>query len=101
MPIVTLRVAKAQLSRLIEAALSGEDVVISKGDRPVVRLVPIPQGQFKFGVLEPDALGAGTDLFSPMDADDLRLGRGVADNALARNAFMGVTEAGRAQSARP
>ena len=51
---VTIHVAKTQLSRLIEAALSGEDVVIAKGDKPVVRLVPIPQGQFKFGVLEPE-----------------------------------------------
>ncbi len=68
---VTIHVAKTQLSRLIEAALSGEDVVISKGDRPVVRLVPIPQGQFKFGVLEPDSLGAGPDFFAPMDEDEL------------------------------
>ncbi len=68
---VTIHVAKTQLSRLIEAALSGEDVVISKGDRPVARLVAIPQGQFKFGVLEPDALGPGPDFFSPMDEDEL------------------------------
>jgi prevent-host-death family protein len=39
---VTIHAAKTQLSRLIEAALSGEDVVIAKGDKPVVRLVPIP-----------------------------------------------------------
>jgi antitoxin (DNA-binding transcriptional repressor) of toxin-antitoxin stability system len=46
-------------------------VVISKGDKPVVRLVAIPQGQFKLGVLEPDALGAGPDFFSPMGEDEL------------------------------
>ncbi len=68
---VTIHVAKTQLSRLIEAALSGEDVVISKGDKPVVRLVPIPQGQFVFGVLEPETLGAGPDFLSPMDEDEL------------------------------
>ncbi len=33
--------AKSQLSRLIEAALSGEDVVIQKAGKPVVRLVPV------------------------------------------------------------
>ena len=48
---VTIHVAKTQLSKLIEAALAGEDVVIAKGDKPVVRLVAIPQGQFKLGVL--------------------------------------------------
>ena len=45
--------------------------MISKGDKPVVRLVAIPQGQFKLGVLAPDALGAGPDFFSPMDEDEL------------------------------
>ena len=68
---VTIHAAKTQLSRLIEAALAGEEVVIAKGDKPVVRLVAIPQGQFKFGVLERDALGAGPDFFSPMDEDEL------------------------------
>ena len=68
---VTIHAAKTQLSRLIEAALAGEDVVIAKGDKPVVRLVPIPQGKFKFGVLEPGALGEGPDFFAPMDEDDL------------------------------
>ena len=68
---VTIHAAKTQLSRLIEAALSGEDVVIAKGDKPVVRLVPIPQGKFKFGVLEPGALGDGPDFLSPMDEEEL------------------------------
>ena len=68
---VTIHVAKTQLSRLIEAALAGEDVVIAKGDKPVVRLVAIPQGRFKLGVLKRDALGPGPDFFSPMDEDEL------------------------------
>jgi len=68
---VTVHVAKTQLSRLIEAALSGEEVVIAKGDKLVVRLVPIPQGQFKFGVLEPGTLGEGPDFLAPMDEDEL------------------------------
>jgi antitoxin (DNA-binding transcriptional repressor) of toxin-antitoxin stability system len=54
---VTIHVAKTQLSRLIEAALAGEDVVFAKGDKPVVRLVAIPQGQFKLGI------GPGPDFF--------------------------------------
>lgn len=33
--------AKTQLSRLIERALAGEDVVIARAGRPVVRLVPV------------------------------------------------------------
>ncbi len=68
---VTIHAAKTHLSRLIEAALAGEDIVIAKGDKPVVRLVPIPQGKFKFGVLPPGALGEGPDFFAPMDEDEL------------------------------
>ena len=71
MPTVTIHAAKTQLSRLIEAALAGEEVVIAKGDKPVVRLVAIPQGQFKLGVLKRDALGPGPDFFSPLDEDEL------------------------------
>jgi antitoxin (DNA-binding transcriptional repressor) of toxin-antitoxin stability system len=56
---------------LIEAALAGEEVVIAKGDKPVVRLVAIPQGQFKLGVLKRGALGPGPEFFSPMDENDL------------------------------
>ena len=68
---VTVHVAKTQLSRLIEAALSGEEVVIAKGEKPVVRLVPIPQGAFRFGVLGPGALGDGPDFLAPLDEDEL------------------------------
>lgn len=68
---VTVHVAKTQFSRLIEAALAGEEVVIAKGEKPVARLVAIPQGQFKLGVLKGDALGPGPDFFSPMDQDEL------------------------------
>jgi antitoxin (DNA-binding transcriptional repressor) of toxin-antitoxin stability system len=73
---VTVHVAKTQLSRLIEAALAGEEVVIVKGDKPVARLVAIPQGQFKLGVLKRDTLGPGPDFFSPMDEDELAAWRG-------------------------
>jgi len=68
---VTIHAAKTQLSRLIAAALSGEEVIIAKGDKPVVRLVPIPQGRFKFGVLPLGSLGEGPDFFAPMDEDEL------------------------------
>ena len=38
---ITIHAAKTNLSKLIEAALAGEDVVIAKGAKPVVRLVPV------------------------------------------------------------
>ncbi len=41
MKIASIQEAKSQLSRLIEQAMSGEEVVIAKGGQPMVRLVPI------------------------------------------------------------
>jgi prevent-host-death family protein len=38
---VTVHAAKTQLSKLIERACAGEDVVIACGRTPVVRLVPV------------------------------------------------------------
>ena len=38
---VNVQEAKAQLSRLLDAALAGEEVVIAKAGKPVVRLTPI------------------------------------------------------------
>jgi antitoxin (DNA-binding transcriptional repressor) of toxin-antitoxin stability system len=69
----SIHAAKAQLSRLIEAALAGELVVIAKGDKPVVRLVPIPQGKFRFGVLPPGSLGEGPDFFALMDDEEVAI----------------------------
>ncbi len=40
---VNIHDAKSQLSKLIERAMAGEDVVIAKRGKPVVRLVPIEQ----------------------------------------------------------
>jgi len=70
MTLVNIHTAKTQLSKLIEAALAGEDVVIAKGSQPVVRLVPIPQGRFKLGIMA-GALGTIPDFLEPQDEADL------------------------------
>ena len=41
MKIANIHEAKSQLSRLVEQALNGEEVIIAKSGQPVVRLVPI------------------------------------------------------------
>lgn len=50
---VNVHEAKTQLSKLIAAALLGEDVIIARDNKPVVRLVAVPQTKpkFKFGIL--------------------------------------------------
>ena len=41
MKTVNLHAAKTQLSRLVDEAAAGEDIVIAKAGRPMVRLVPV------------------------------------------------------------
>jgi prevent-host-death family protein len=41
MPVVNVHAAKSQLSRLLDAATAGEEVIIAKAGKPVARLVPI------------------------------------------------------------
>jgi antitoxin (DNA-binding transcriptional repressor) of toxin-antitoxin stability system len=38
MPTVNIHAAKSQLSRLLEAAVAGEEVIIAKAGKPVGRL---------------------------------------------------------------
>lgn len=68
---VNVHEAKTQLSRLIEAALAGEEVVIARGAKPVVRLVPVAQGGFRLGLME-NTLGEVPDFLEPQDAEALR-----------------------------
>lgn len=75
---VTVHAAKTNLSKLIEAALAGEEVVIAKGKRPVVRIVPVPQNDFTIGLLKGKLTGTGPDFFEPMDEDELALWEGQA-----------------------
>jgi prevent-host-death family protein len=68
--LFTVHTAKSQLSKLIDAAMSGEDVVIAKGSKPVVRLVAIPQTNFKIGLLANKA-GSPPDFIEPLADEEL------------------------------
>lgn len=71
----SVHAAKTQLSKLIDAALAGEEVVIAKGSKPVVRLVPVPQSGFRLGLLE-GKVGTVPDFFEPLPPDELDLWEG-------------------------
>lgn len=50
MEIANIHEAKSQLSKLIELAMNGEEVIIAKAGTPMVRLVPIqPDGSPRVG----------------------------------------------------
>ncbi|MGG7578303.1 type II toxin-antitoxin system Phd/YefM family antitoxin [Rhizobium sp. Nf11,1] len=74
---VTIRAAQASLSKLIDAALSGEEVVITKGRKPVVKLVPVVRSSFKIGLLKGKVLGDGPDFFEPIDEGALAVWKGI------------------------
>lgn len=78
MPIVTVHHAKTHLSKLIAAAERGEEVVIARGDKPAVRIVPFEPAtkpERKPGRLK--GLVAMDDrFFDPLPEDELRLWEG-------------------------
>lgn len=69
---ITMNVAeaKAKLSQLLDAAAAGDEVVIARSGKPVVRLVPVdplPRRQLGFlpGPVPSD------DFFDPLTGEDL------------------------------
>ena len=44
---VNIHEAKTQLSKLIQAALNGKQVIIAKGNKPIVRLEVLPEAKCK------------------------------------------------------
>jgi len=68
----TIHEAKTNLSKLIEKACQGEEIVIARGPEPVVRLVPISdtKGRRQPGSLR-GKLRVGPEFFEPLPADEL------------------------------
>lgn len=71
----SVHTAKTQLSKLIDAALRGEEVVIAKGSKPAVRLTPLPQSGFQLGVLS-ELEGTGPNFLESLEKEDLDLWEG-------------------------
>ena len=72
MKTVTIHEAKTNLSKLIEQACEGEEVVIARGPEPVVRLVPIAdvKGRRQPGALR-GKLRVGPEFFEPLADEEL------------------------------
>jgi antitoxin (DNA-binding transcriptional repressor) of toxin-antitoxin stability system len=72
MATVTIGKAKADLSRLIARACRGEEIVICRGKKPVVRLAAIEE---KYGQRKPGALRGklkiGPEFFEPLPDEEL------------------------------
>ena len=72
MPTVTIHQAKTNLSRLIERASAGEEIIIARGSKPVARLVPVGavKGKRQPGSLK-GKLEIGPEFFEPLPEDEL------------------------------
>ena len=72
METITIHKAKTELSRLIERACRGEEIVIARGKKPVVRLVAIGD---KTGERKPGAwkgkIEIGPEFFEPLPKEEL------------------------------
>ncbi len=69
---VNIHEAKTQLSRLIERASRGEEVIIARAGKPVARLTAIsaaPQGRC-FGAMKGKA-NVGDEFFEPLPEEEL------------------------------
>lgn len=72
MSTVPIHFAKTHLSRLIERALAGEEIVIAHGRQPVVRLVPVeaPVARRSFGAMK-GRVQVDASFFDPLPDEDL------------------------------
>jgi len=72
MRFIKVHEAKTNLSKLIEQACRGEEVIIARGKTPVVRLVALEeaQGRRQPGVLR-GKFRVGAEFFEPLPAKEL------------------------------
>jgi prevent-host-death family protein len=75
---VNIAEAKAKLSSLLDRALTGEEVVIARAGKPLVRLVPVNRREKrKAGAWRGWAAHIPTEAFlAPMDTEDLDAAEG-------------------------
>ena len=69
---VTVHNAKTQLSKLIARAEAGEEVIIARGKKPVVRLVPVEDAKPRrqFGAMK-GKVWVGPEFFEPLPEEEL------------------------------
>ena len=74
---VNVHEAKTHLSRLVEEAVNGEDIVIAKAGKPKVRLVPVEDPpRRRFGTMGPGWADLPDSFFDPLPEEELRLWEG-------------------------
>jgi antitoxin (DNA-binding transcriptional repressor) of toxin-antitoxin stability system len=69
----TMRQAKTQLSKLIQEACNGKEVIIARGKTPIVKLLPLCRKPRKrtLGLLEGQGWSS-PDSFDPLSEEELK-----------------------------
>lgn len=69
---IPIHEAKTHLSRLIQRACDGEEVIISRGHTPVVRLVPVDREipERRFGAMR-GKIRVDDSFFDPLPDDEI------------------------------
>ena len=71
MPTINIHAAKTHLSRLVDQAVAGEEIIIARAGKPVARLVPLaaPRTSRRLGVLA-GRLKVHRDFDEPLPSDE-------------------------------
>jgi prevent-host-death family protein len=72
MTTINIYEAKTQLSKLVERAAAGKDVIIARGGKPVARLTSLapPKSKLRFGLLK-GKVKAAKDFDAPLPPEVL------------------------------
>lgn len=72
MAVASIHEAKTNLSRLIQRAERGEEIIIARGKKPVARLVPVKKpGKKRQLGLHRGEFEVGPEFFEPLPPDEL------------------------------
>lgn len=70
---VSVHQAKTHLSRLLDDAIAGKTVIVTRRGRPIVRLTPVePRGDRVFGSMK-GRISFDDSFFDPLPDDELEL----------------------------
>ena len=76
MKTVTIHKAKTTLSQLCAEVEAGEEVVLARGNKPIIKLVLIEKkGKRKFGSMK-GKIKIGPEFFDPLPEEELRAWEG-------------------------
>ena len=83
MPVYNMHEAKTNLSRLLESALLGEEIILARGGKPLARIVPLGReqaGQRDLGAMA-ESVRIADDFDAPLPEDVLADFEGAGEGA--------------------